>query len=357
MVGSLARRRLDRVFRRSLQKAVGRRREGLGPGLERRVGVDPEQEADVTATVPAVEIRGLAEVGVAAEVDPPEAGPPAQGDRLVDVSVGLLVRGTAAAAIDQVEQLAGVGQRDHQGVIAPGAVVGDVDAFLALGIGPDEGAIDIDDRLAEEVGGLLGPDPQPGRVDGFHQGDDVGLPEPTAEITRGGGVGDALGLEGIEEDGVVAEQLDVLETATAGEDVEGDVQDVVGFVIGEMAFEEMEVGVDGGDQAGGARQQHHGADAACGEAVDALTEFVVDVAGGDHGDFAFGCGLIPDAEQDLPPALSQELSVAFSGLPALASGDFLRDNHHHSKPSVAWKNEDLLNSYIFPRTPEVFESF
>ena len=113
---------------------------------------------------------GLAEVGVAAEVDPQEAGPPAQGDRLVDVDVGLLVRGAVAAAIDQVERLAGVGQRDDQGMIAPGAVVGDVDALLALGVGGDEGAIDVDDRLAEEVGGLLGVDPQPGGVDGLHQG-------------------------------------------------------------------------------------------------------------------------------------------------------------------------------------------
>ena len=70
------------------------------------------------------------------------------------------MRGAVAAAIDQVERLGGVGQRDQQGMIAPGAVVGDVDALLALGVGGDEGAVDVDDRLGEEVGGLLGPDPQ-----------------------------------------------------------------------------------------------------------------------------------------------------------------------------------------------------
>ena len=61
--------------------------------------------------------------------------------------------------------------------------------------------------------------------------------------------------------------------------------------------------VDGGDQAGAACQQEHGADAAGGEAVDALAEFVVDVGGGDHGDFAFGSGAIGDAVEDPPPAL------------------------------------------------------
>ena len=70
----------------------------------------------------------------------------------------------------------------------------------------------------------------------------------------------------------------MFETSAAGEDVEGDVQDMVGFVIGEMALEEMKLGVDGGDQAGAACQQDHGTDAAGGEAVDALAEFVVDVA-------------------------------------------------------------------------------
>ena len=129
------------------------------------------------------------------------------------------------------------------------------------------------------------------------------------------------GPEGIEIDLVVAAQFDVFEAAAAGEDVEGDVQDVVGFVIGEMALEQMEVGVDGGDQAGAACQQEHGADAAGGEAVDALAEFVVDVAGGDHGAIAFGFGAIGDAVEDSP----------------LASSQFVQDTGIHSKASVAWQ--------------------
>src|SRR5262245_23689175 len=43
-------------------------------------------------------------------------------------------------------------------MIAPGAVVGDVDAPLAAGAGGDERAVDVEDGLVEEVGRLLSPD-------------------------------------------------------------------------------------------------------------------------------------------------------------------------------------------------------
>ena len=82
--------------------------------------------------------------------------------------MGLLVRGTVATAIDQVEHLGCVGQRDHQGVITPDSVVGDVHPLLALTRGGHQSAIDVQDRLVEELGGLLGPDPQPGVIDGIH---------------------------------------------------------------------------------------------------------------------------------------------------------------------------------------------
>ena len=73
-------------------------------------------------------------------------------------SRGALVRGPVAGAVDDAEHLAGVGQRNDQRVITPGAVVGDVDALLAAGAGGDEGAVGVDDGLVEEVGRLLFPD-------------------------------------------------------------------------------------------------------------------------------------------------------------------------------------------------------
>ena len=59
------------------------------------------------------------------------------------------------------------------------------------------------------------------------------------------------------------------------------------------------------------RQQEHGADAAGGEALDAIGEFVVDVGGGHHGLIAFGSGAILDAVEDPPPAFAEEPAVAF----------------------------------------------
>ena len=63
---------------------------------------------------------------------------------------------------------------------------------FALGVGGDEGAVDVDDGLVEEGGGLLGPDAEPGPVDGVHEVEDVTPAEPATEVARGGGVGDSL---------------------------------------------------------------------------------------------------------------------------------------------------------------------
>jgi hypothetical protein len=54
----------------------------------------------------------------------------------------------------------------------------------------------------------------------------------------------------------------MLDPLATGQDVEGDVQDLVGLVIGEIPLEQMEVVVDGADQARIGRQEEHGSDAA-----------------------------------------------------------------------------------------------
>ena len=193
---------------------------------------------------------------------------------------------------------------------------------LALGVGLDERAVGVEMASSKNSGGLLGPDPQARLIDGVHQVHDVGLAEAAAEVPGGGGVGDALGAQGIEIDLVVASEFDVFDAFAAGEDVERDVQDVVGFVVGEMPLEDMEHRVDVADQSGLAGQQVHGADATGTEALDAIGQFVVDVGRGHHRLVAFGPGAVLDAIEDSPLALVENSAVAFLRLPAATMSFF-----------------------------------
>src|SRR5512147_1082109 len=96
-------------------------------------------------------------------------------------------------------------------MVAPGAVVSDLDALRAAGAGSDERAIDVEDGLLEELGGLLLPDLDACQIEGVLEDLDVLSREAPAEIARAGGVGDAVGAEGVQEDEVIAPQFDVVE--------------------------------------------------------------------------------------------------------------------------------------------------
>ncbi len=77
---------------------------------------------------------------------------------------------------------------------------------------------------------------------------------------------------------------------------------MIGLVVGQVDLEQVEVVVDGVNEADASSEQVKGAKAAVGNAVDAFGDFVVDVAGGEDGsgaipqssgvetllDFAFG---------------------------------------------------------------------
>ena len=161
------------------------------------------------------------------------------------------------------------------------------------------------------------------------------------------------GAQGVEVDRIVAAQLDVLEALSAGEDVEGDVQDVVGFVIGQVAFEEVEVVVEVADQADLACRQEHGADAARGEALNALGQFIVDAGGGHHGQVAFGSGMILDAVEESAPAFAENPAVAFSRLLAVVFSGLFGESSSHSKVSVVWNSEDVFQ----PQLSQKFRGF
>src|SRR5262249_7106938 len=119
------------------------------------------------------------------------------------------------------------------------------------------------------------------------------------------------------------------------------------FVIGQMDLEQMEVLIDVTDHAGLARQQEHGTDAASREALDPIAQFIVDVAGGHHGDFAFGSGPMDDTVEHSPPALVQESVVAISLPLAIAFRGVLGESRSHSKASEGWSSEDVFHSPLF----------
>src|SRR6202022_354872 len=90
-----------------------------------------------------------------------------------------------------------------------GAVVGDIDPLLGARAGGDEGAVDVEEGLVEEVGRLLLPDLESGLIEDVLEGLDVVGREASAEVARGGGVGNAVGTERVEEDDVITWQFDV----------------------------------------------------------------------------------------------------------------------------------------------------
>ena len=72
------------------------------------------------------------------------------------------------------------------------------------------------------------------------------------------------------------------------------------------------LGVDVADESGVLCQQEHVADAAGGEALEAIGQFVVDVAGGHHGQIAFRTGAVLDAVEDALAAFAELSAVAFA---------------------------------------------
>src|SRR5512142_400267 len=87
-------------------------------------------------------------------------------------------------------------------------------------------------------------------------------------------VGDAFGPQGVEEHLVVASDLDVLQAAATGQEVVGDVQDVVTLVIRQVPLQQVETLVDVPDQSGLAGQGVDGADASGSNGVSPLGDLI-----------------------------------------------------------------------------------
>ena len=129
---------LDLILHRSSQNAVCLGWELVGSVLEGSVSLEPEDEADVTRGVPAIQMLGLSELGVSPQQDRAKARLKAKLDGFVQEDVGKLLRRTIATTIEQEQRFSGIGQRDQEWMVAVLAVVGEIHSLLALGVAGDE---------------------------------------------------------------------------------------------------------------------------------------------------------------------------------------------------------------------------
>ena len=94
--------------------------------------------------------------------------------------------------------------------------------------------------------------------------------------------------------------------------VVGEIEDMIGFVIEHVNLEEMEFAIDGIDEAETLGEEMKGADAAMADAVNAVGDFVVDVAGREDGSMAaVGFGFIEPA---LDTTLVSVQAISYLGI-------------------------------------------
>src|SRR5262249_1264445 len=133
--------------------------------------------------------------------------------------------------------------------------------------------------------------------------------------------------------------FEVRDALAGGEDIEGDVQDMVGFVVGQMPLEEVERAVDLLGESDLLSQEEDGPDAAGTEPASARCRFVVDVGGGHHGYRPLGAGRIGEPFLDSPPPLLEESLLACRSL--------FSESSAHSKAPLSWNGENVISSTLF----------
>src|SRR6202789_3255334 len=340
-LGFFTRSRFDLISWPPFQNAVCMGRQLVRSVLEAIGRLVTEDEADVTRRVPAIQMLGLRELGVTAHQDLAKARLSTKLDGLVQIDVGQLLRGAIAATIEQEQRFRRIGQRNQERMVTVLAVVGEIHFLFALGIAGHDGAIGVHDCLVEELGRLLAPDPHAGSIDAVHQADDIGLRETAAEVPGRGRVRDSFGSQRVEINLIVAPQLEVLDALAAGEDIERDIQDVVGFVVREMPLEQMKVAVDLLDELDSLSQQKNGADAAGAEPPDTISVFVMDIGRGHHGNGPCGARGIVEPFLNSPSTILEESLLACRG--------FSSESSTHSKAPLSWNSEDVFSPILFQK--------
>ena len=203
--------------------------------------------------------------------------------------------------------------------------------------------IGVDHRAVEKGGGLPLPDLQANFVDRFHQPQHLLIIlEAPAEVAGRGWIGNPLRAQGVQIDLVVAKRLQVLQALAVAQNVVGDVQHVIRFVIRQMDLQQMHVGIDGVDQPHLAGQQMHRADPAMTKAPAAIGHFIANRAGRKH--------RAPAAA----PLASRIESLLDS---ALASQEFLGCSIFHSKRLRACDGQRVVITLYTHQTRSVSSLF
>jgi hypothetical protein len=101
------------------------------------------------------------------------------------------------------------------------------------------------------------------------------LSEPPAEVPRGGRVRNRLRTERVQEDFVVAAELDVLQAGRVAQRVQRQVEHVVRLVVGDMHLEQMQPTINLSDQPHFPRQLQHHSHAAIRDAAGLVRHFIL----------------------------------------------------------------------------------
>ena len=146
----------------------------------------------------------------------------------------------------------------------------------------DDRAIHVDDGLLKELLGLPPPDLQPCFVEGLHQVANVVRREAAAEVVGRGRVGDAVGSQGVEIHFIVAAQFEIFQTRCSAQRVIGNVEHVIGLVIGSMKLEQLQTFIDPPIEPDVADELVNRTDAAAIESFDSCGDFVLRILRSEH---------------------------------------------------------------------------
>ena len=125
-------------------------------------------------------------------------------------------------------------------------------------------------------------------------------------------LGDTASAQGVEVRFVVTKQFQVFQASSPGQQVVGDVQHVVGLVVGQMDLEQFQVTVDRLIEPELTDQQVDSSDAAMGGRSRAITDVVVDVRGGHDRPVGSPVIVLVQALCDPPLALSATVRIGTS---------------------------------------------